>query len=68
MKSYPKTADKREAVEYIHEIAATNMVKQAAASALRGECSLDSALVTAREAGTQNQVKSVANNALGIKD
>jgi len=62
-----KSADKLTAVKYVHETTNQLMVQNAAAKALAGETSLDSALVVAHEIGNQHVVVDTANAALGIK-
>lgn len=60
------STDKREAVEYIEKVTTQLAVKLAAQDALKGEASLDSALVKAHDIGNQLVVKHTANAALGI--
>ena len=60
--------DKRKAVEYIAKTTGQLQVKNAAESALKGETSLDSALVKAHEIGNQLVIVDTANTALGIRE
>ena len=62
------STDKRKAVEYIAKTSNQLHVVNAAERALKGEKSLDSALVAAHETGNQAVVVHTANTALGIED
>lgn len=61
-----KSTNKRTAVEYIEKTSTQAVVVAAAQKALKGEASLDSALVTAHETGNQLVVVDTADAALGI--
>lgn len=58
--------NKKETVIHINKIASTLAVKNITDKALRGEVSLDRALVVSRESTNQFQVRSTANKALGF--
>jgi hypothetical protein len=59
--------DKQKAVEYIAKTSNQLVVKNAAERALRGEASLDSALVEAAVRGNQLVVRDTGRAALGME-